>query len=410
MDWGLAKRIDPDGEPNSTTTVAGTPSYMSPEQARGQREAITTATDVYGLGTILYVLLTQRAPFQAGTSLQTIRQVIDEEPKRPSAVNPQIAPDLETICLKCLEKEPQRRYRSAYELTDDLNRWLAGKPILARPATVSERVVKWARRHPAVSGLVLLVHLVALAGLSGVFWQWGKAVQAREELQVALATSRDHEADAVQKEDLAAAPGLCGKTESGHARLGRCQRRSSPEDPRGHTSPARQRSRPPRLRVVLPRSAYSPGPVHTPGSRGRRQRCRIQQGRHQAGHRRRSGRPDLGREDRPAHPPYPVRQACSRGFVRSIRPAPDRRRYRSGADTLGSGRRQGDPHVPGTHGRSPANQVQPRWQLGLFHPARTGGFWSGRPRREDPPKPADSCRASPVHYLQCRWQATDLQQ
>jgi len=204
VDWGLAKRLETDGDPNSTTAVAGTPSYMSPEQARGQREAITTATDVYGLGTILYAMLTQRAPFQAGTTLQTLRRVIDEEPKRPRAVNPQIDADLETICLKCLEKDPQGRYHSARELADDLSRWIKGEPILARPVPTSERLLKWARRHPAISGLVLLVHLVALAGLSGVFWQWGKAVEAREELRRALATSRVHEAEALQNEDLAA--------------------------------------------------------------------------------------------------------------------------------------------------------------------------------------------------------------
>jgi WD40 repeat protein len=183
VDWGLAKRFElgVTGSLSSTTSVAGTPSYMAPEQAQGRHEAVTTVTDVYGLGTILYALLTGQPPFHAETTLQTLREVIDEEPKRPRTVDPRIDPDLETICLKCLEKDPTKRYASSRDLADDLNRWLNGQPILARPVSRAERISKWVRRHPAVSGLIVLVHAVGLLGLGGILWQWGLAVAARNE-------------------------------------------------------------------------------------------------------------------------------------------------------------------------------------------------------------------------------------
>jgi WD40 repeat protein len=181
VDWGLAKRLEIDGELASTTSVAGTPCYMAPEQAQGLRHAITTATDVYGLGTILYALLTRRPPFHAGTTLQTLRQVIEQEPRRPRAIDPKIDADLETICLKCLEKDPKKRFSTALELAEDLERWLHGEPINARPASRVERVTKYVRRRPAISGLIVLVHVVGLLGLAGILWQWGAALAARDE-------------------------------------------------------------------------------------------------------------------------------------------------------------------------------------------------------------------------------------
>jgi WD40 repeat protein len=153
-DFGLARRTTGGGV-TSTDAVVGTPGYMAPEQARAERD-LTTAADVYGLGAVLYELLTGRPPFQAETALDTVLQVVAREPERPRRLNPQIHPDLETVCLKCLHKDPARRYASAEALAEDLENWLAGRPISARPVSAPERLWRWCRRNPAlatVSGL-----------------------------------------------------------------------------------------------------------------------------------------------------------------------------------------------------------------------------------------------------------------
>jgi len=201
VDWGLAKWLEGDGESTTEGGAAGTPSYMAPEQAQGRREAITTVTDVYGLGTILYVLLTRQPPFQAGSGLQTLRLVIEQDPRRPRAVNPRVDGDLETICLKCLEKDPKKRYASAHELADDLNRWQSGTPILARPVSTGERMVKWAQRRPAIAALAATVVLVLIAGITGITWQWRQAVDARKGLRAALFVAERQENEAKQSED-----------------------------------------------------------------------------------------------------------------------------------------------------------------------------------------------------------------
>jgi WD40 repeat protein len=161
-DFGLAKRVG--GGPSTTQSgaIVGTPAYMSPEQARGEK-GLTLLADVYSLGAVLYALLTGRPPFQAATPLDTVLQVLDAMPDRPRKLNPAVPRDLETICLKCLEKAPARRYDSAKALAEDLERWLRGEPIKARPAGRAERVVKWVRRRPAVAALVA-VSAVSLAG------------------------------------------------------------------------------------------------------------------------------------------------------------------------------------------------------------------------------------------------------
>jgi WD40 repeat protein len=164
-DFGLAGRLD-SGAPTLTAVVAGTPAYMAPEQARNPKE-VSTAADVYGLGAILYQQLTGRPPFEAETPLATLDCVANDPPARPSAVNRAVPRDLDTICLKCLEKDPARRYASAAELADDLERWRSGLPIAARPARALERAWRRVRRHPVVTALVLTT-VAALVGAVAV--------------------------------------------------------------------------------------------------------------------------------------------------------------------------------------------------------------------------------------------------
>jgi tetratricopeptide (TPR) repeat protein len=178
-DFGLARRIEADSELTHSGYPMGTPSYMSPEQARGDRDAFTTATDVYGLGTILYALLTGNAPFTGSSLAETLDRVRGTPPEPPTKVNPSVPRDLEIICLKCLEKEPQRRYPGARGLAEDLTRFVAGEPIQARPVGFATRAWMWARRNPLPAALTLLCGLATLAGLIGVTWQWQKTVAAR---------------------------------------------------------------------------------------------------------------------------------------------------------------------------------------------------------------------------------------
>jgi serine/threonine protein kinase/WD40 repeat protein len=181
-DFGLARRLESDSSLTLHGAALGTPNYMPPEQARAGSAPLTVAADVYSLGAILYELLCGQPPFQAATPLETMRLVIDEEPVPPSSVRNSRRPresnpgtrasatkealddDLETICLKCLEKDPARRYGSAEALADDLDRWLSGEPILARPAGPGERALKWIKRHPALAALIG----VSGAGIVGV--------------------------------------------------------------------------------------------------------------------------------------------------------------------------------------------------------------------------------------------------
>jgi WD40 repeat protein len=177
-DFGLAKRVESDSALTQSGAIVGTPGYLAPEQAAGIKR-LTTATDVHGLGAVLYELLTGRPPFQADTPLDALLLARTEEPARPRTLDPRIDRDLETICLKCLEKDPARRYGSAEALAEDLGRFLAGEPIRARPSGTWERAVKWARRRPAVAMLVSVSALAAVALLV-----MGLVYNAR--LQVAL--------------------------------------------------------------------------------------------------------------------------------------------------------------------------------------------------------------------------------
>ena len=163
-DFGLARRVEGEDRLTWTGTAVGTPSYMAPEQASGVAGPIGPATDVYGLGAVLYELLTGRPPFRAETALETFRQVLADEPVPPSRLNPRVPRDLENVCLKCLQKEPQRRYASAAALAEDLRRYLLGQVVAARPVGTLERAGKWVRRNPAVAGLSAVAVLVLVVG------------------------------------------------------------------------------------------------------------------------------------------------------------------------------------------------------------------------------------------------------
>jgi serine/threonine protein kinase len=147
-DFGIAKRLGDEASSTRTGAIMGTPSYMAPEQASGKSKEVGPAADIYALGAILYELLTGRPPFADDNSLDTILKVVASEPAAPRSLQPKVPRDLETICLKCLRKEPHSRYATALELAEDLRAFLAGEPIRAAPAGVWERALKWVRRRP----------------------------------------------------------------------------------------------------------------------------------------------------------------------------------------------------------------------------------------------------------------------
>src|SRR5262249_54684263 len=159
-DFGLARRLEVGSSLTQTGSPVGTPSYMAPEQARGRASEVGPATDLYALGAVFYELLTGRPPFRAESSAETLYQVVTQDPVPPSRLNARVPRDLETICLKCLEKEPARRYATAADLADDLRRALNGEPIRARPVPLWEKGWKWARRRPAIAAMVAAGHLL----------------------------------------------------------------------------------------------------------------------------------------------------------------------------------------------------------------------------------------------------------
>jgi TolB-like protein/Tfp pilus assembly protein PilF len=182
-DFGLARLVETESTMTRTMEVLGTPSYMAPEQAVGNNAAVSSATDVYAIGAVLYELLTGHPPFAGGTTYQTIKLLLDTDPRQPRLLNPKIDRDLSTICLKCLEKDPKRRYWSALALAEDLERWLKHEPILARHTGIFARGRKWLRRNP--TSALLAASLIALAGAAG--WIVWKSELIRQPLATGIA-------------------------------------------------------------------------------------------------------------------------------------------------------------------------------------------------------------------------------
>lgn len=203
MDFGLAKIAELAGDMTKTGAILGTVRYMSPEQSRGDQQAVTTATDVHALGVILYELLTRRTPFEGASDIETLRKIENDEPTSIRSSRRDASGDLVTICLKCIEKEPAKRYASARELADDLGRYLTGEPIRARPVAPLERLLKWARRRPAIASLSLVLILAAVSMLV-------MSSRNNASLSRALAESRAAERIALQRSLEARQHAYCG--------------------------------------------------------------------------------------------------------------------------------------------------------------------------------------------------------
>jgi len=176
-DFGLAKRFEGDSSLTLSGRVMGSPHYMPPEQAGATRHKVGRRSDVYALGAMLYHMLVGRPPFVGENLSQTLDQVLHHDPVSPRLVNPGVPRDLETICLKCLEKEPSRRYPTARALAEELGRFSRHEPIQARPLSPPERLWRWARLKPTLAALVVLLHLVGGLGLAGILWEWRRAEQ-----------------------------------------------------------------------------------------------------------------------------------------------------------------------------------------------------------------------------------------
>src|SRR6516225_6067677 len=174
-DFGLARLVESESEITRTVEVLGTPSYMAPEQAAGNNTRLTCATDVYGLGAVLYQLLTGHPPFAGGTTYETIKLLLETEPRPPRQLNSKIDRELSTICLKCLEKDPKRRYSSALGLAEDIEHWLKHEPIQAKPSGFFTHSRKWVRRNPSTTVLVTLL-ITVLVGVGISVWNHKPAV------------------------------------------------------------------------------------------------------------------------------------------------------------------------------------------------------------------------------------------
>jgi len=239
-DFGLAKLFAEDdargatGSPTRPNELLGTPAYMSPEQAQCRNHEIGPASDIYALGAILYELLTGRPPFVGVSLVEVLAQVAFEEPVPPGRLRPGLPRDLEMVCLKCLEKVPTRRYASAQELADDLQRFRDGKPVLARPVSTAERALKWARRRPAVAAMIVGTVLTAVIGFSVVTALWQNARLALAGEREARRRADSEQQRAVQSE----AEARHANIEAERARLDAERARAAAEDDRNRASSA----------------------------------------------------------------------------------------------------------------------------------------------------------------------------
>ena len=197
-DFGLAKQLDSAIGQTQSGAILGTPSYMAPEQATGKIKEVGPATDVYALGAILYEMLTGRPPFKAATPMDTMYLVVHEEPVAPSRLQPKVPRDLETICLKCLQKEQRKRYPDARSLADDLQRYINGEPIQARPIGMLGRLARWARRQPVVAGLSAAMLVLFITGFALVTWKWRESIDRGEKLTTALGKEKQARIDLKQ--------------------------------------------------------------------------------------------------------------------------------------------------------------------------------------------------------------------
>jgi serine/threonine protein kinase len=186
-DFGLAKRMEGGSQLTVSGAIVGTPSYMPPEQAMGRLDEVGPASDVYSTGAILYELLTARPPFRGESAMDTLGLVVHNDPVSPRLLNPKVPQDLETIVLKCLEKNPSARYSTAQEFAQDLKRFLAGEPILARPVGPLGRLWRWAKRKPVLAALWSALLVAIAIGLSGIVWQWRSAMRQRDRAEASLA-------------------------------------------------------------------------------------------------------------------------------------------------------------------------------------------------------------------------------
>ncbi|MBX9789781.1 MAG: serine/threonine protein kinase [Pirellulales bacterium] len=200
-DFGLAKALESEGEETQVGVVLGTPAYMAPEQAEGRLREVGPQSDVYGLGAILYEVLTGMPPFVGGSHSELLNHVLRDEPVQPRRGRADIPRDLEAICLKCLEKQPQRRYTTAKDLVADLRRFLRGEPTLARPQQPWERAANWARRKPTMAALAAVSTLAILVVIAWGAFCWAQVIRHSSELSRALATAelRQREAEASQR-------------------------------------------------------------------------------------------------------------------------------------------------------------------------------------------------------------------
>ena len=190
VDFGLARRLEGASELTVTGQVLGSPNYLPPEQAAAQRGRVSRRTDVYGLGATLYHLLTGRPPFQAESLAQALDLVLHSEPVAPRLLNPSLPRDLETICLRCLEKEPAKRYPTAQMLAEELGRFLNGDPITARPLGPLGKAWRWCRRKPQVASLAGVAALAIALGFAGVLWEWRKAEAQRQRAEAGELSER----------------------------------------------------------------------------------------------------------------------------------------------------------------------------------------------------------------------------